>query len=118
MTPNFHDIIMINIDHTIAEYAISRKFDEDKYKKLEQACEIMQNILDGFGTVSVDVDPEAADNSVVIGFECDEIIVEDGRSHAFFKMVGLFDSIRFMKSEEDPDMLRTELIMKPVWREA
>lgn len=117
MTPNYRDIIMTNIDHTIAEYAVEKKFDEEKYKNLEEACEIMQEILDDFGTISIDIDPEAADDSVTIGFECDEIIVENGRSHQFFTLVGLFDSIRFMKSEEEPDMLRTELIMRPVWRE-
>ena len=118
MTPNFHDIIMTNIDHTIAEYALGKNFDKEKYKKLEEACDIMQEILDEFGAISVDVDPDAAENSVIIGFECDEIVVEDGRSHPFFKLVALFDAIRFMKSEDEPDMLRTELIMQPVWREA
>lgn len=105
------------IDEASEKFGDSYFLNEEKYGRLDEICglvdEVVQCIDDEFGCDAVTVDVDPTTKELIFNIVCDEIILQYGRTHRFFTLMGLVDSVRFSKAK--PDSLRIEIGISGLW---
>lgn len=105
------------IDEASEKFGSSYFINEEKYAQLDEICglvdEVVQVFDDEFGCDAVTVDVDPTTKELIFNIVCDEIILQHGRTHKFFALAGLVDSLRFSKAK--PDSLRIEFIVSGLW---
>ena len=105
------------IDEASEKFGDSYFLNEEKYGCLDEICglvdEVVQEIGDEFGCDAVTVDVDPTTKELIFNIVCDEIILQHGRTHKFFTLMELVDSVRFSKAK--PDSLRIEIGMSGLW---
>ncbi len=90
---------------------------EMKYENLGEICDLVDEVVqifdDEFGCGEVSVDVDTTTKELIFNIVCDQIILQHGRAHTFFKLAELADSVRFSKAK--PDSIRIELIVSGLW---
>lgn len=88
-----------------------------KKEKLEEICDLVDEVFqifdDEFGCDALTVDVDETTKELIFNIVCDEIILQHGRTHKFFELVGLVDAIRFSKAK--PSSLRIEVVVSELW---
>lgn len=106
------------IEEASEEFGDSYFLNEEKYGKIDEICALVDKIAeelldDEFGLNSVTVDVDTTTKELVFNIVCDEIIFQHGRTHKFFTLAGLVDSIRFSKAKSSK--LRIEIGVSGLW---
>ena len=105
------------IDEATEKFGDAYFLNDEKYKGLDEICglvdEVVQGIDDEFGCDSVTVDVDPTTKELIFNIVCDEIILQHGRTHRFFALMGLVDSVRFSKAK--PDSVRIEIGISGLW---
>lgn len=105
------------IDEASEKFGDSYFLNEEKYERLDEICELVDEIVMGIGdefgcdAVTVDVDPTTKE--LIFNIVCDEIILQHGRTHKFFALMELVDSVRFSKAKSES--LRIEIGISGLW---
>lgn len=97
------------IDEASDEFGESYFLNEEKYGKLDEICELVDGLVrdEDFGCNSLTVDVDTTRKKLIFNIVCDEIILQHGRTHKFFTLAGLVDTIKFSKAK--PSSLRIEI---------
>lgn len=97
------------IDEASDEFGDSYFLNEEKYGKLDEICGLVDELVqdDDFCCGALTVDVDTTSKVLIFNFVCDEIILRHGRSHKFFTLAGLVDTIKFSKAK--PSSLRIEV---------
>lgn len=105
------------IDEASEKFGGSYFLNEEKYGRLDEICglvdEVVQGIDDEFGCDAVTVDVDPTTKELIFNIVCDEIILQHGRTHKFFALMELVDSVRFSKAKLDS--LRIEIGISGLW---
>lgn len=81
-------------------------------KRLEMACSAICKMSENDEIELMQTVVSPAGISVVL--ECDdELLLENGRTHPFFSLIGKFDKFQFSKAQDD--RLRVTLTMDKPW---
>lgn len=99
------------INEASDEFGDSYFLNEEKYGKLDEICGLVDELVrdEDFGCNSLTVDVDTAAKELIFNIVCDEIILQHGRTHKFFTLAGLVDTIKFSKAK--PSGLRIEVGM-------
>lgn len=89
------------------------QIDDSALKNMPKICSIIDDMLEEFQCEYFDASVNDITKTLQLCFECDEIILEDGRSHPFFTLIQMADSFSFSKSEED--CIRVSLNIDRLW---
>ena len=91
------------------EFGDSYFLNEEKYGKLDEICELVDELVqnEDFCCNALTVDVDTTTKELIFNFVCDEIIMQHGRSHIFFTLAGIVDTIKFSKAK--PNSLRIEI---------
>lgn len=105
------------IDEASDKFGTKYFINEEKYKRVGEICglidELAQEINDEFGCNAVTVDVDTTTKELFFNIVCDEIILKHGRTHKFFTLAGLVDSICFSKAK--PDNLQIKIGVSHLW---
>lgn len=112
--PSCCTTVMALIDDA-SERFVPLKIDKEGAENIKRACHMIDAFIEEFSCECFDINIDEETMIIYIGVECDEVIFENGRNHAFFELIRKFDAVRFMKSSEG-EFLRIEFIAKGIWR--
>lgn len=105
------------IDEASEKFGDQYFINEEKYEQLDEIFDLVDEVVrifidDGVcESVTVDVDPKTKE--LIFNIVCDEIILQHGRTHRFFALVQMADSLRFSKAK--PDSVRIEVGVLGLW---
>lgn len=106
------------IDEASEKFGDSYFINKEKYEQLDEICvlvdEVVQILDDESGCDSLTVDVDTTTKELIFNIVCDQIILRYGRTHKFFELAELVDSICFSKAK--PDSLRVEIGVSGLWR--
>lgn len=115
--PGCKDATFEVIDEASEKFGDSYFINEEKHERLDKICDLVDEVVqifdDEFGCDSVTVDVDPATKELIFNIVCDEIILQHGRTHKFFELAELVDSICFSKAK--PDSLRIEIGVSRLW---
>lgn len=86
---------------------------DTQFIKLEPICNTIEELADEFDYDFIDIDADDVMKRFVIGIECNEIVVEDGRTHKIFDLFGMVDAFCFSKANSG--MLRVDFFIENLW---
>lgn len=103
------------IDEASDEFGDSYFINEEKYGGLDEICGLVDELVqdEDFGCNSLTVDVDTTTKELIFNIVCDEIVLQHGRTHKFFTLAGLVDSIKFLKAK--PSSLRIEVGVSGLW---
>lgn len=108
------------IDEAAKKFGGAYLLNREKYEKLDEICDLVDEVVqifeDEFECEAVTVDIDTTTKELIFNIVCDQIILQHGRTHKFFKLAELVDSIRFSKAE--PDSIRIEIGVYGLWQGA
>lgn len=97
------------------KFGSSYSLNKEKCAKLNEICELVDELMlcEDFDCDALTVDVDTGTKELFFNIVCDEIILQRGRSHKFFTLAGMVDSIRFSKT--NPNKLRIEIGVSGLW---
>lgn len=105
------------IDEASEKFGDLYFINEAKYEQLDEICGLVDDVFqmfdDEFGCDALTVDVDPTTKELIFNIVCEEIILQHGRTHPFFSLAKLVDSIRFSKAK--PDSLRIEIGVSGLW---
>lgn len=103
------------IDEASDEFGDSYFINEEKYGGLDEICVLVDELVqdEDFGCKSLTIDVDTTTKELIFNIVCDEIVLQHGRTHKFFTLAGLVDSIKFLKAK--PSSLRIEVGVSGLW---
>ncbi len=103
------------VEEASEEFGSSYFLNEEKYEKLNKICGLVDELMldEDFGCDALTVDVDTMTKELIFNIVCDEIILQHGRTHKFFTLAGLVDSIKFSKAK--PSKLRIEIGVSGLW---
>lgn len=96
--------------HKFGEYYILQ---EEKFNRLRGICEIVDELVPEIDAESLDVTVDEASKRLTIGIECQEMVLEYGRTSDFFKLIKMVDSFSFYKVKKD--LMRVDFNLDGMW---
>jgi len=105
------------IEEASDEFGDSYFLNEEKYGKLNEICELVDEVVcdEDFECKAVTVDVDTTRKELIFNIECDEIILHNrhGMANPFYKLAALVDMITFSKARQD--CLRIEIALSGLW---
>ena len=86
---------------------------EEKFTRMRDICAIIDKLVPDLDAESLDVSIDETSKRLNIGFECDEMVLEHGRTSDFFKLIKMVDSFSFSKVKED--VMRVDFNIEGMW---
>ena len=74
---------------------------EDKLDRLDAVCDSIDKLIEEFDGECSGVSVNDTTKQLTIAIVCDDIILEYGRSHEFFKLIQHLSSFSFAKKENE-----------------
>lgn len=99
-----------------AEFGPAYVIRDDVREKLGKVCELVDEIVPELECNSLDISVNMDTKQFTIMIVCDDMILENGRTHKFFEIIKMLDSFAFSKCGEES--LRIELNIDGIWEKS
>lgn len=117
---SWYDDVVEAVDCATRRFGKKYKLNAKKMETVENICNILGRLAIKFDGTCINIDVDEIDKVLVIGLECNDIVIENRRSCTewadFFDLVKTVDSFRFKKDEQE--MLCSEFIIESLWENA
>lgn len=80
-----------------SEYVLNR----DQHKKIGDVCAYVDTLISESSAKCYDVSVDGVTKQFTISFTCEDMVLQHGRKHCFFKLISMLDSFSFEKKGED-----------------
>ena len=91
------DEVMSFIDEASKDFGSQYALNKEKFGKLDAVCDGVDKLIEDFDCEYFDVSADDITKQFTIAVVCDEMILEHGRSHEFFKLIQMLTSFSFTK---------------------
>lgn len=108
-----YDIVDEMVSEATEKFGERYVLNQTKYDLLDEACGIIDLLVDEFGVECVEVEVDDIIMRLTIAIECGDIVLQDGRKHDFFKLTSMLDSFSFSRTEKGE--LRMEFRLDNMW---
>lgn len=79
------------------KYAVNK----EKFSRLRNICEIIDELMPEIEAEALDISVDENSKRFTICIECPEMVLEDGRTSDFFRLIKMIDSFSFRKVRKD-----------------
>lgn len=101
------------IEEANAEFCPAYSLKAGAVDRLHSICELVDEVVPELDCSAVDVSVNTSNKQFMFMLICDDMTLEDGRTHIFFQLIQMVDSFIFSKSGKES--LRIELNIDDLW---
>lgn len=109
------DVLSMVVTEATNQFSPIWKLDEEKYRILEQYCQVIDDLADEFDGVSYDVEIDDIAMTIAITLECQDMNIQT-QSHKYYTLAQRAISFGFSVSNDGN--LNMRLVFPSVWERA
>lgn len=109
------DVVEMVIEEANKQFAPLWKLDKEKYRILEQYCQVIDDLSEEFDGVSYDVEVDDISMTIAITLECQDISIQQ-QSHKYYSLAQRAITFGFSTSKDGN--LNVKFVFPSVWKNA
>lgn len=110
--PCYNEVTSIIFDAS-KQFGRDYVLQEGKFGRLRDICVIIDELAQELDAEALDVSIDEYSRRLSISIECEEMVLEYGRTSDFFKLIKMVDSFSFSKAGDD--LMRVDFNIERMW---
>lgn len=109
------DVVEMVVEEATEQFFPLWRLDREKYRILEQYCQVIDGLSEEFDGVSYDVEVDDIAMTVAVTLECQDMNIEQ-QSHKYYSLTQRAITVGFAASEDGN--LNVKFVFPSVWKKA
>ena len=96
-----YDAVSMVLDDAEERFGQTWKLNQEALKRLKSDCKLLDAVVQDFNCDSIEAEVDEESMDLIVTLFCEDMTLEYGRSHPYFKLIQHTDSFGFRNGGED-----------------
>lgn len=107
------DVLEAVVEEATSQFAPNLVLSAERMAEMKNVCKLVDFVIKDFDCDAYEVDTDIETASVMISVECMDIVMENGDSHPFFKLIR--EAKMFTLKNVDKESMRLTFFFDKIW---